>query len=581
MGAFVSLLQRPPQETGFEAAAEGQNQALSAQAMMQAASIRKEQIAQAQLQTQEQQRAVADQDAFRKTYNQVFNDPTIRTTDAKLAKFRELAPQNGVNPAHVTELEKSTLANQTSFQKLEDDKQKQVDAHAKEFGIAAENLRLLPQEQRAPRWSGVIQDLHARGHLDDQQASQLLQHPIIDDAGLGEIASHAKTIGDFRAESQWKAGQAKRDVDLAEAKGKALQTTLQNAAGAMTAAAEKGEDEYARAYYALDPEVAKRFTHPKQYDAETTPHNATLAGELPNQRLLREQAESNAEATATYRKNIQDMEKRRVGIAEQTLALRGKETAAQKASALKDAKSRKMKLESQEVKLNKDRRGLIEWIKSGKQPTYASGAAKEPRDFQGELDDLDNTYEQLLREKYAVAEEIGEGAPKFSLEEAIKGLRNGRPGAFETKLTPDEEEKFQDWKTKNAPKDSGVDYDLRGAFKSGAQPAANGHWPDTFKKPNHPTFSNQSKYATADAPHWEGNKLVDKDGKVVADETPKGTAPTAATPKAATPAPAKPETPSKGATKTVKLPDGKYVTGTQEQLDAFMKKHNLTWQTKP
>jgi hypothetical protein len=39
------------------------------------------------------------------------------------------------------------------------------------------------------------------------------------------------------------------------------------------------------------------------------------------------------------------------------------------------------------------------------------------------------------------------------------------------------------------------DYDLRGAFKAGAWPKNPGeHFPDTFKKPNHPTFSNESQY---------------------------------------------------------------------------------------
>lgn len=38
---------------------------------------------------------------------------------------------------------------------------------------------------------------------------------------------------------------------------------------------------------------------------------------------------------------------------------------------------------------------------------------------------------------------------------------------------------------------------------------------------NHKTFSNESKYATPDAPHWEGDRLIDKNGRVVADETPK------------------------------------------------------------
>lgn len=93
---------------------------------------------------------------------------------------------------------------------------------------------------------------------------------------------------------------------------------------------------------------------------------------------------------------------------------------------------------------------------------------------------------------------------------------------FETELTPHEEQSFQAWKRKNAPNDSGVDYDLRGAFKAGLSPSStNGHWPDTYKKPNHPTFSNESIYAGPDAPSWRGGSLlVDSRGRVLADETP-------------------------------------------------------------
>jgi hypothetical protein len=83
---------------------------------------------------------------------------------------------------------------------------------------------------------------------------------------------------------------------------------------------------------------------------------------------------------------------------------------------------------------------------------------------------------------------------------------------YDTPLSPDEEGQFQTWKAQNAPRDSGVDYDLRGAFKAGLKPAENGHWPDTFKKPNHPTFSNESKYAVgedaAKAGRWEGEQFI-------------------------------------------------------------------------
>lgn len=81
------------------------------------------------------------------------------------------------------------------------------------------------------------------------------------------------------------------------------------------------------------------------------------------------------------------------------------------------------------------------------------------------------------------------------------------PDAYETKLTPEEEVKFQIWLKKNAiiadgPNkgkiDSGYDYDHRGAFKKYGDSFKEiwpDHGPDEFKKPNHPTFSNESIYA--------------------------------------------------------------------------------------
>ncbi len=80
---------------------------------------------------------------------------------------------------------------------------------------------------------------------------------------------------------------------------------------------------------------------------------------------------------------------------------------------------------------------------------------------------------------------------------------------FNTTLSPNEEQSFKTWKSKFAPQDSGQDYDLRGAFKAGITPAANGHWPDTYKKPNHPTFSNESQYAQYGNPGmWNGDQFI-------------------------------------------------------------------------
>jgi hypothetical protein len=84
---------------------------------------------------------------------------------------------------------------------------------------------------------------------------------------------------------------------------------------------------------------------------------------------------------------------------------------------------------------------------------------------------------------------------------------------YNTPLTQAAEGDFQRWKKRNAPDDSGVDYDLRGAYKAGSsRDAQSGHWKDRYKKPNHPTFSDESQYAKGDqrdrAGHWIGDTFV-------------------------------------------------------------------------
>lgn len=54
------------------------------------------------------------------------------------------------------------------------------------------------------------------------------------------------------------------------------------------------------------------------------------------------------------------------------------------------------------------------------------------------------------------------------------------------------------------------DYDYEGARAAGAGQAANGHWPDTYKLPNHITFSTDSKYSK---PGQEGGTWSEVGGK--------------------------------------------------------------------
>lgn len=80
------------------------------------------------------------------------------------------------------------------------------------------------------------------------------------------------------------------------------------------------------------------------------------------------------------------------------------------------------------------------------------------------------------------------------------GQQEAKPGGFEA------------WKQRYAPNDSGYDYDFRGAYEAGLTPGPNGHWADTFKRPWHPTFSIESKYATGEdarfAGRWDGETFI-------------------------------------------------------------------------
>jgi hypothetical protein len=86
---------------------------------------------------------------------------------------------------------------------------------------------------------------------------------------------------------------------------------------------------------------------------------------------------------------------------------------------------------------------------------------------------------------------------------------------YSTPLSLHDEAAYQAWKIQNAPRDSGADYDLRGAYLANMQrDPDNGHMGDRFKKPNHPTFSDQSQYAVGDqrdrAGFWVGPEGPDQ-----------------------------------------------------------------------
>lgn len=70
------------------------------------------------------------------------------------------------------------------------------------------------------------------------------------------------------------------------------------------------------------------------------------------------------------------------------------------------------------------------------------------------------------------------------------------------------EQLFLNWVRRTGRERDLFDYDMRGAFSKDAKLTANGHLPDTFKKPNHPTFSSESTYSNDQMPGgvWSQNE---------------------------------------------------------------------------
>lgn len=80
---------------------------------------------------------------------------------------------------------------------------------------------------------------------------------------------------------------------------------------------------------------------------------------------------------------------------------------------------------------------------------------------------------------------------------------------YNTSLDAEAEAKFQDWSKANPGMGNTYDYDSRGFFAAGADTSDNGHGADTWKKPNHPTFSDQSMYHGQDG--YEGGTWQQQD----------------------------------------------------------------------
>lgn len=106
---------------------------------------------------------------------------------------------------------------------------------------------------------------------------------------------------------------------------------------------------------------------------------------------------------------------------------------------------------------------------------------------------------------------------------------------YNTQLSPLDEMAYRQWVQQNGvptnPDAEGLqDYDMRGFYQALQQgnPKAKSavdpndtkmHYPDFWKTPAHETFSNESQWASPNAPAWnEADQLVRPNGRIVFDD---------------------------------------------------------------
>lgn len=156
------------------------------------------------------------------------------------------------------------------------------------------------------------------------------------------------------------------------------------------------------------------------------------------------------------------------------------------------------------------KRSVDAYVEQMSAPSKIDKAQADAVKAGAEATEKSNELGGRMMEAGVVPDTSNTGTPPLPAGAPVKTTQPPDTGSqYNTQLKPEEQAAFQAWKQKYAPNDSGDDYDLQGAFKAGVTPDADrGHFPDTFKKPNHPTFSDESQYSGKNGNvggHWNEN----------------------------------------------------------------------------
>lgn len=171
---------------------------------------------------------------------------------------------------------------------------------------------------------------------------------------------------------------------------------------------------------------------------------------------------------------------------------------------------------------------LPEAIPGTTRPTAGAQFLRSTGEFGGQLPMLVNpagvavlaasTYGGKKAEALDAADAADKQADSLEKGSLPSGKPSNLTDQFNTKLSPEDEAKFQQWAQQTGRTKDLYDYDMRGWWRENGQEDSRGHFTDQFKKPNHPTFSNESQYSTKENPG--GVWSTDASGKDVFTASP-------------------------------------------------------------
>ncbi len=272
--AAIPLAGTPaPRMNPYQAAMQGQNQALGVQDDLQKRQLRDQQIQEAQLQVQAQQQAQKDAEIGRQALSDSGGDPV---------KFRELSAKAGMSPKLLFGFDQQQAITQKNYaQRSQAENLLDIKHHDEAAGalLAPDNL---PADQQADAWKKVTLPA-LKAHLKPEDYAQIAQYE--DDPGpkVRKFLAANMTLGSNTLANAVKQQQA--DAATARAKtladtaainkpglvAKSEQAVRSNLAGPLAAAAESGdEDVYTDEYHKLPKEeqASGRWPTPQEYDPD-------------------------------------------------------------------------------------------------------------------------------------------------------------------------------------------------------------------------------------------------------------------------------------------------------------------------